>query len=155
MRGRTLAILLAAAGCSGSADATVIDVADPGSARQLVSGFHQVERDYRWTAGRFEVLLKPPRHASQSGARLIMELYVADELIAKNRDTTLDCSIDGAALAPERYVTAGSQRLVRDTPPLVSNPATLRCALSHPLPPGPVDNRELGIVVSKIRLLDR
>jgi len=41
--------------------ASTLHVADPKVAAQLISGFYGIEGDsWRWTAGKFSVLLRPP-----------------------------------------------------------------------------------------------
>src|SRR5947209_9176076 len=51
--------------------ATVLNTADPRVAPQLIRGFHTVEGNaWRWTAGEFAVMLKPPAGADQKGATL-------------------------------------------------------------------------------------
>jgi hypothetical protein len=145
-----LAAIVAVLAC-GCSNETVLDVGDVASASRLVSGFHQREQGYRWTEGAFEARLAAPWRANRNGARLTLEVYVAPLLIEVAHETTLGCSLDSQPLAPERYDSAGSRRMERDIGPIVGE-ALLRCTLSHPLAPGPVDKRELGIVVSKIRL---
>ena len=152
MRGAAVAILLVSA-CSP--EATLLDVSDPTSTQQLVSGFHEVEGDFRWTAGSFVARLNPPRAAVGKRARLVMQLFVPEVLVHSRHDTELACALDEVALPSQRYDSAGPTELVRDTPPLSAAPAKLSCTLSHPMPPGPTDQRELGIVVTKIRLIAR
>ena len=69
-----LSLALAPAGCKRHKAVTAqtveeapplsstIATADPRAAAQLVSGFYGVEQNsWRWTAGQFSVLLRPPR----------------------------------------------------------------------------------------------
>jgi|SRR5579859_6649078 len=139
----------------GCGDETLLDMGDPSDARRLLEGFYGIEGTWRWTAARFAVTLERPRGADKSGARLTLQVHVADTVIARSGRTTLRCSVDGVELLPEELTVAGSQTVVRDLPPLAAANPTLRCTLSNPLPPDPVDGRERGIVVSKIRLRRR
>src|SRR5450759_3654784 len=90
------ALLLAPAGCKrkrrqqtqAGADepvmglATVLNTADPRIAPQLVRGFHPVEGNaWRWTAGQFTVLLKPPAGAEIKGATLVFKFTIPGTVI--------------------------------------------------------------------------
>jgi hypothetical protein len=141
--------MLALASCSQSRS-TFIEVGSQAAAPLLVRGFYPSEGDYRWTKTSFAVQLHPP--AKQRGMRLTLELFIAPELIARNRDTTLACKVDDVELAPQTYSATGSQKLERETPPILKDPALLECSTSKAFVPGGADTRELGIVLSKIRM---
>ena len=49
----------------GPALASMVATADPHAAAQLLTGFYGIEQNsWRWTAGRFSVVLRPPRTAA-------------------------------------------------------------------------------------------
>ena len=128
MRTRTVAILLTASYAAGGAGckrrsrprssmteeeapqlASIVHVADPRSSAQLVSGFYDMEQNaWRWTAGKFAVVLRVPRGAAQKGAML--HLKFSD---SGRRDRAAEVGgrsaamIEGTALKPQTYTQAG------------------------------------------------
>jgi hypothetical protein len=161
-----LTAILALAGCrakrkvqvpateeEGPSVASMVHVADPRAAAQLVTGFYSVESNaWRWTAGKFAVLLRPPRGAAQKGARLELQFSVPDPVIAKLKTVSLSAKIGSAALAPEQYAQAGEFTYSREVPASVldADAVKVEFALDKALPPGDVDQRELGVVVSSV-----
>jgi len=120
--------------------ASVVATADPNVASQLVSGFYGVEQNaWRWTAGRFSVILRPPRTASNKGATLELKFAIPDVAIKKMRGVSLSAYVNGTALAPETYTQAGQFTYTRDIPANLL-PAKCRAWIfrstkpSHPAP---------------------
>jgi hypothetical protein len=161
------ALLLAPAGCKrkrrqqtqAGADepvmglATVLNTADPRIAPQLVRGFHPVEGNaWRWTAGQFTVLLKPPAGAEKKGAILVFKFTIPDTVIQQLKPLTLSASVNGTTLPPETYSAPGDQTYSRDVPgpALKGDSVTVEFALDKHLPPQGMDQRELGVVASMI-----
>jgi len=133
--------------------ATMLHTADPRVAPQLVKGFHPVEQNsWRWTMGRFSVVLKPPAGAAQKGAVLQFRFTIPDVIINQLKAVTLSATVNGVSLPPETYSTAGDQTYSRDVPAsaLTGDSATVDFALDKFLPPGSQDARELGVVASTI-----
>src|SRR5438874_7024822 len=86
----------------GATLASVIFMADPKTAPQLLKGFHAVESNaWRWTMGHFAVALRPPRNSAARGARLRLKFSVADALIARSKQVALSATVAGSPLAPE------------------------------------------------------
>jgi len=138
--------------------ASMVHMADPRTAAQLVRGFHTVEQNaWRWTMARFTVILKPPAGAATRGATLLMKFTVPDTIINRLKNVTLTASVDGLQLAPETYNAAGEYVLTRDVPAsaFTSEVATVDFVLDKALPPGDPDQRELGVVVNSIGLQAR
>jgi hypothetical protein len=138
---------------SGGALASMIHTADPAAARQLVSGWHPIERNaWRWTAGRFSVALRPPPGASQSGAVLLLKFSIPDPVFAQVKEMTLGADIDGVKLAPEKFGRAGGHSFSRevDAKLLARDTVTVSFALDRFLAPSEADRRELGVVVSAV-----
>lgn len=175
MRRRTLCaaalaalLTLAGAGCKrrekvrvqtteeeGPQLATIVHVADPRSATQLVSGFYNIEQNaWRWTAGHFSVVLRAPRMAAQKGALLKLKFAVPDAVISKLNTVSIGANIDGKAIPPETYTQAGEYVYLREIAPgiLTRDAAKIDFALDKALPPGAVDARELGVIVTSIGL---
>jgi hypothetical protein len=159
------ALLLAPAGCKrkrrqqAGADepvmglATVLNMPDPRIAPQLVRGFHPVEGNaWRWTAGQFAVLLKPPAGAEIKGATLVFKFTIPGTVIEQLKPLTLSASVSGTALPPETYSASGDQTYSREVPgtALKGDSVTVEFALDKHLPPQGMDQRELGVVASMI-----
>jgi hypothetical protein len=55
-------------------------------------------------------------------------------------------------MPPETWTTAGPYVLARDVAPIAGDLALLECWTANVIPPGPVDKRELGVIVTTVRL---
>ncbi len=133
--------------------ATMVHVADPRVSAQLLSGFYSVEQNsWRWTSGKFAVLLRPPRTAAQKGAVLQFKFSVPDPIIANLKTVTLSASVNGTPLAAETYTQAGEFTYSRDVPAalLGGDAAKVEFALDKTFAPTGVDQRQLGVVASMI-----
>jgi hypothetical protein len=133
--------------------ASMVHVADPRVATQLISGFYPVEdRAWRWTAGKFAVLLRPPRTAAEKGAVLQLKFAVPDPVISKLKTVAISATLNGTRLPTETYTQAGEFTYSREVPPKVISGEAVKVefALDKALPPGPQDQRELGVVVSAV-----
>jgi hypothetical protein len=161
------ALLLSVVGCGeqpekaqveatneGSQDlVSMIHVADPATSVQLLKGFHNVEQNsWRWTMQQFSVALRPPAGAAEKGAILQLELSIPDPVIQRLKSITLTANVDGTALAGETYTRPGEHLYRREVPAeaLKREAATVDFALDKVLPPGELDRRELGVVVTVV-----
>jgi hypothetical protein len=137
----------------GPALATVVRMADPHAAGQLLSGFYPIEQNaWRWTAGHFSVLLHTPRGAAQNGATLHLTFSVPEGVIAKLRSISLSASVNGTPLGAESYTKSGQFTYSRDVPAraMHGGSAKVDFALDKALPPTPSDQRELGVVAASV-----
>jgi hypothetical protein len=135
--------------------ATMLHVADPKAAIQLVKGFYELEQNtWRWTAGRFAVALRPPRGASDRGAVLQLRLVVADAVIDRLKSMTLKSRAGKQEFAPETYTKAGQYVYSRDVPAslLGGEVVTFEFQVDKALPPGAVEQRELALIVTTVGL---
>jgi len=135
--------------------ATVVRMADPQAAAQLLSGFYGVEGNaWRWTAERFSVMLRPPRSAPLKGATLELKLTVPDVVIAKLKTVSLSATVNGMALGAEEYTKAGQYAYRRDLPAklLPGDSARVDFILNKSMPPTVADNRPLGVIVASVGL---
>jgi hypothetical protein len=133
--------------------ASVVSTADPQVAKQLVVGFYGVQQNsWRWTAGRFSVLLRPPRTAAASGAVLQLKFAVPDAAFSKMNGVSLSAYVNGTALPPEKYTQAGQFIYSRDVPAslLTGDVARVDFSLDKAIPASAADGRELGVVVSLV-----
>jgi hypothetical protein len=110
---------------------------------------------WRWTQGQFAVTLRPPARAAQQGAVLELHLTVPRPSIEKLQRLSLSATVAGTALTPETYTKAGDYIYRRDVPAnlLAGDTVRIDFQLDKTMPPGAVDKRELGIVVSSAGLV--
>lgn len=130
--------------------ASVVSAANPRTAGQFLSGFHQVEENsYRWTERKFSVILQPPAGAAQKGAALELKFHVSEPVIARRKAVTLSASAEGTPLAPQTYDRAGDYVYSRDVPASAVSGGTMKIdfSLDRFLAAGEVESRELGVAV--------
>jgi len=79
---------------------------------------------------------------------------VPDPIIARLKTVSLSATVGGAKLAPETYTQSGEFTYTREVPATVLGGEAVKVdfALDKSLPPGEVDQRELGVVVSSVGL---
>ena len=133
--------------------ASLIHVGDPRNASQLVSGFYDIEEhSWRWSSGKFSVLLRPPRSAARKGAVLQLKFAIPDVILAKLKTVSLAASVNGTPLTPETYTQPGSFVYTRDVSPSLLSGESVKVdfSLDKTLPPTDTDQRELGVVVSTV-----
>ncbi len=142
-------------GEAGSQDlVSFIRMGDPAMSGQLPSGFYGIENSaWRWTAGKFSVILRTPAGASQNGAALSFAFSIPAGMIEKLKDVTLTGSIGGKPLPSTKYDKAGAQSYNADIPAymLTGNSVKVDFALNKSIPPG-TDRRELGVVANSVSL---
>lgn len=158
-----MVLTMSVAGCKGKRERVAVQneeepstpkmamsvrIGDPKAAPQLVTGFYSVENGWRWTSGKFSVLLRPPANAAQAGAVLKLAFAAPDPVMQKVGSLTLDAAINGNKLKPEEYKAAGNYTYSADVPPnLLSGDAVkVDFTLDKTLPPGGADRRELGVI---------
>jgi len=134
--------------------ASTIAVGDPQYSSQLIRGFYPIERSWRWTQKSFAVRLVAPSGSAQKGAQLQLRFGIPDPLIRNLHSITLSAAVDGFQLPPQRYDKSGQFTYTRDigADHLQANSIPVEFTLDRVMPPGPVDKRELGIVVTEVGL---
>jgi hypothetical protein len=161
-----LAVSLALAGCRSKQKvkvqateeeapslATSIHMGDPRVAPQLITGFYGIEdNSWRWSAGKFAVLLRPPRTAAQKGAILQLKFALPDAIIGPLKSVSITPTINGTALPSETYTKSGEYTYAKEVPPnlMAGDAVKVEFALDKALPPTGADQRELGLVVTVI-----
>ena len=120
--------------------------------RLLESGVGIEQGRFRWTMGQFSVNLRPPLHASERGAKLVLNLGVPEPVIQKLKSIKLSASVDGVALPEETYSKPGGFVYSRDVPAaaLAKSVVTVSFALDKCLAPSDADRRELGVVMTAV-----
>jgi len=129
-----------------------INISDPSSSTQLLSGFYGVEDTWRWTKKDFSVALGRPGTATEKGAKMTLVFAIPDVVIQKLKSITLYAAINGVNLPSETYTKPGDYTYSRDLPPasFTAEKVKLDFHLDKALPPSTSDGRELGIIVSAI-----
>jgi len=131
---------------------------DSSAESQLLSGFYAVENNaWRWTAGKFSLMLRTPPGAAQSGATLALAFTLPDTVVQKLNDITITASINGAALNSEEYKTPGAYVFSAEVPGsmLTAESVKVDFALDKTMPPGDVDKRPLGIIAGSVSLTSK
>ena len=140
---------------AASGPLSVVAMNDAKHEVQLVNGFYTVEANaWRWTAGKFAVMLKPPVGAAEKGATLKFEFSVPEGNIQKLKSITLGASVGGTELGPETYTKDGAYEYKRDVPAnlLTGNSVRVDFHLDKTYQPGGADQRELGVVARQVEL---
>ena len=135
--------------------ASVVQTSNPRTAIQLVKGFHDVENNaWRWTAGKFTVMLRPPGDAAKKGAVLNFKFVLPDTILAKLQEVTITATIGGKALEPQTYKQAGPQEYKRPVSAemLAGDAVTVDFVLDKFIPAGTMDLRELGVIAASVGL---
>lgn len=133
---------------------SAVHMADPEIAQQLISGFYPVEQNsWRWTMGRFAVMLKPPP-AVATAARLTVRLSVPEAVLHKTGPITLSASLNGTKLGVKTWSTPGEYTFQVPVPAaaLGTDPVTVDFTLDKFLAAGSVETRELGLIVSSVEI---
>jgi hypothetical protein len=137
---------------------SIVNVADPSVAKQLVGGFYKIEgKSWRWTSRQFIVSLLPPPGSEQKGAKLSLHFFIPEDQISKLGPMTLNAEIDDYSMAPETYSNGGEHFYVREVPAnlLRTNIVPVIFTFDKASPPAGVEGRELGAVVSLISLISQ
>lgn len=136
---------------------SVVRMNDRKANSQLLNGFYGIENDaWRWTAGKFSVLLETPAGAAQRGGTLTLAFNIPDVVIQKLKSVKLSASAGGQTLKSDTYTASGSYTFTADVPPAALNTESVRFdfALDKSIPPG-ADRRELGIIVTSVDLASK
>jgi hypothetical protein len=162
-----LGIALAPGACKRSALHTlapellsVIPMDDPHADAQLVDGFYAPEgTGWRWTAGKFSVILRPPPGSAQGqdGARLELMLNMPEAVLQRLGAVTLSARIGGSSLAPEKYSEPGGYIYGRDVPAsaLSGDSVSIEFATDKAIPAGKMEKRELALIVTSVGLVPK
>ena len=135
--------------------ASAFKMNDPAAPAQLLHGFYGVESgSWRWTTGKFSVFLRSPLAAAQRGGTLTFSFSIPDISIQKLKSITLTAAVGPTALKSETYTKSGAYTLTADVPAelLTKEATTFDFSLDKSMPPGSVDQRELGVIATAVGL---
>ncbi len=138
--------------------ASAIEMGDPRTASQLLSGWYKVEQNaWRWTARNFAAVLRPPPGSTRFGARLEFRFNIPEVVIKMLRVVTVSASVGDSHLSPETYLQPGDQDYSRDIAPggLSGDSVRVAFALNKAIPPSRADERELGVIAHSLSLETR
>jgi hypothetical protein len=130
---------------------STVQMNDPHAATQLLSGFYAVENNmWRWTGGKFSVLLRTPPLA-QNGATVSLSFTIPDVIIQKLKNIRISASIKGMELKSQAYDTAGPYVFSADVPAslLTGESVNVDFAVDKTMRPD-VDKRDLGIIANSV-----
>ncbi len=134
---------------------STVQTRNPGTAIQLVKGFHDIENAaWRWTMGKFTVILRPPEQAAQKGATLKFNFVLPEPILAKLKAVTISATVNGKPLEPATFNQAGPQEYKKSVPAssLIGEVITVDFTLDKFVPAGAMDLRELGVIAESIGL---
>ena len=132
-------------------------VADPAAESQILYGFYPVEQQsWRWTMRKFAVSLRPPAGAAVEGAKLELKFTVPPPIASRLKDLKLSAKVAGADLPVFEITGEGEQQLLVPVPPrvLAGDAVTVEFELNRAVPPGGIDSRELGVVVTSVGFVE-
>ena len=136
--------------------ASVVNMAAPAQAAQLLSGFYGIEgQRSRWTAQNFSVLLKAPAGSDSSGAELELKLYIPPAQIQKLGALTLSAEVHGGALPARTFSQSNEYTYSAHVPAqaLPSGFVVVNFRLDKSVAGLNGDARELGVVVTEVGLV--
>ena len=129
---------------------------DQDASAQLIQGFYPPEAGaaWRWTAGKFAVVLKSPLGAAERGGTVTLKFSLPEPVFQKLGPVTLTAVAGAKKLRTETYTAAGPYTFTADLPAELLNKdsVTVDFVLDKSLPPGPVEKRELGIIATFLGL---
>jgi hypothetical protein len=130
---------------------------DPKASTQMLNGFYGLENNaWRWTSGKFSVLLRTPPGTAAQGGIVTFSFTLPDVSMQKLKTITITASVNGTKLNSVEYDKPGANTFTADVPPALLTGDSVRVdfALDKSIPPD-VDKRELGVVATSIGISSR
>ena len=166
-----LTLAVAAAACKGKHNrvtvqneeetapkmALLVRMNDPRASAQLLSGFYGLENNsWRWTSGKFSVLLRTPLGATAQGGVVTFAFSLPDIVIQRLKRVVITASVKGTKLKSAEFDKPGANVFTADVAPalLTGDSVTVDFALDKTIPPD-VDKRDLGVVATSIGISSR
>ncbi len=123
-----------------------LEMGDPLAALQLGYGFYPPEAGWRWTKGRFAVVLGSPR-----AARAVLRFRFSLRKLSK---VTLSARVNGVAVEPQSYAGDGEHVYERQLPKGMAGDeaAEVEFELDRVIAPEGDEKRELGVIALSVEL---
>jgi hypothetical protein len=137
--------------------ASLVRMNDPQASAQMLTGFYGVENNsWRWTTGKFSVLLRTPLSAAAQGGVVTFDFSLPDVVIQRLKSVEITASVNGTKLKSAKYDKPGANIFTADVPPslLTGDSVKVDFALDKTIPPD-VDKRDLGVVATSIGISSR
>lgn len=113
---------------------------------ELLAGFHEAEGPgWRWTKGSFSAGIDLTGRAGPD--RIILRVFVPEELLARLGPRRMTVSIDGVPVEPAVFDTPGHQSIVRRFRARGKRSIVASFRLDAAIPADEIDDRERGIIV--------
>jgi hypothetical protein len=135
---------------------SLVHMSDTNAPAQLLSGFYGLENgSWRWTSGKFSVLLRTPPGAGQGGV-VTFAFSIPEVAIQRLKSIAITASINGTNLKSSAYDKAGTNLFSAEVPPalLTGDSVKVDFSLDKTIPPD-IDKRELGVVATSVGLSGR
>jgi tRNA (mo5U34)-methyltransferase len=122
-------------------------LARPAAAFRLDRGWHELEYEsWRWTARRFSAVVNLTTRLAP--ATLLFRFRLPREVLEQRPALALSAAVNGAALAPAIYSTAGEHEYSAALPSLEAGQVKVEFELDGAIRAGGGDERELGVLVT-------
>jgi hypothetical protein len=161
-----LALVLTATACKGKHNrvivqneeettpqmASLVRMNDLNASAQILSGFYGLENNsWRWTSGKFSVLLRTPPNSAAQGGVITFSFSLPDIVIQRLKTVAITASVNGTKLKSAEYEKPGANIFTADVPPalLTGDSVKVDFTLDKTIPPD-VDKRDLGVVATSI-----
>jgi hypothetical protein len=147
-------LVVTGASCRRRAAQSTIRMADLHAAKQLISGFYDLQAgSWRWTGKEFKVQLAVPRGASENGGFLTLQGTVTPPALEQSGKITITAFVSGSPLVPETIEKPGPfvyrADVSADALRSITVPAEFR--VDHTFR-APGDSRDLGVISSVVAL---
>jgi hypothetical protein len=132
--------------------ASLVRMNDPGTTAQMLSGFYNLENNsWRWTSGKFSILLRTPPGAAAQGGVVTFAFTLPDVVIQKLKSIAITASMNGMNLNSAEFDKPGPNTFTANVPPALLTGESLQVdfALDKTIPPD-VDKRALGVIANSI-----
>ena len=119
----------------------------------LLNGWHRIEpAGWRWTEGRFAVAFHDCKR--DGGPHLRLNFAIPESLADQLCPLKLAAAAGGRELGAATFASAGEHLFQTRVPEKLREcePLVIEFTLDKSVPPGPVDKRELGVVVTSVEL---
>jgi hypothetical protein len=137
--------------------ASLVRMNDPKASAQMLSGFYDLEnKSWRWTSGKFSVLLRTPPSTAPQGGVVTLAFSLPDIAIQRLKNVTITASVNGTTLNSARYDKPGANTFTADVPAALLTGESVRVdfALDKTIP-ADVDSRNLGVVATSVGISSR